>query len=614
LTRLPSSSAAPALVNFAKKSVLIYFPFWYVCINCQKTAELKAYRSKSKRDVDLEDLYPAYNLSVPKNFFPDDARYEPHDNGTFNLRYWFDASYYKPGGPIFVLLSGETSGVNRLPFLQKGIVNQVAQATNGIGVILEHRYYGTSFPFDTVSVPNLRFLTTEQSLAEINYFARNVKFDGIDEDLTAPNAPWIAYGGSYAGAQAAFLRVEYPDTFWGTISSSGVTVAIYDYWEYFEPIRLFAPPDCIHNTQTLIDVIDQILLNNTDAVQPLKEAFGLGQVTDNRDFANVFTNIYGWQSTNWDPEENSPSFHNYCSNLTDTLNFPDLESRRSEVQELMVAAGYDNDTIVENVLLNAIGIYGRTRIQDWKESDESQNEYFTTLNDTYWQQDDLEAAATWRSWNYQVCTEWGYIQTGNTPPEIKPLISRTLDVEYLTYFCGSAFNITTPPDVWQVNKYGNYSIEYPRLAIIGGNADPWKPASPLAFGPQVRNSSTEKPWLEIAHGVHHWEENGIFPNETTPLLPPNQVVYAQQFLKNFVREWVRGNVYLCLCCGSANNIQNLMRRSLARSYERSTQHVSQSISFHSLTKAFVLILANEKYNKSVRHISNSSFSDGYVMS
>jgi len=245
------------------------------------------------------DQYPAYNLSTPIDFFPDEPRYEPHVNGTFNLRYWFDAQYYKPGGPVFVLLSGETSGENRLPFLQKGIVNQVAKATNGIGVILEHRYYGTSHPFPNVSTKNLRFLSTEQSLAEINHFALNVEFEGVDADLTAPNTPWIVYGGSYAGAQAAFMRVVYPETFWGAISSSGVTVAIYDYWQYFEPIRLFGPPDCIKAQQTLVDVLDGILLNEDNAgeVQSLKDIFGLGQITDNSDFANVFTGIYGWQST-----------------------------------------------------------------------------------------------------------------------------------------------------------------------------------------------------------------------------------------------------------------------------------------------------------------------------
>ena len=69
---------------------------------------------------------------------------------------------------------------------------------------------------------------------------KNVKFDGIQEDLTAPGTPWIYYGvstllylysfgswpflfqGSYAGARAAHMRVLYPDIVWGAIASSGM--------------------------------------------------------------------------------------------------------------------------------------------------------------------------------------------------------------------------------------------------------------------------------------------------------------------------------------------------------------------------------------------------------
>jgi hypothetical protein len=64
-----------------------------------------------REDVDPSELYPAHNLSVPVDYSDD----------SFNLRYWFDASNYKPGGPVIVLQSGETSGVGRLPFLQKGV-------------------------------------------------------------------------------------------------------------------------------------------------------------------------------------------------------------------------------------------------------------------------------------------------------------------------------------------------------------------------------------------------------------------------------------------------------------------------------------------------------------
>jgi hypothetical protein len=332
------------------------------------------------------------------------------------------------------------------------------------------------------------------------------------------------------------MRVKYPETFWGAISSSGVTVAIYDYWQYFEPARLFGPPDCIKNTQILIDVIDNILLNdnNTAQVQPLKNAFGLGGITDNRDFAGQITGVYGLQSTNWDPEENSDSFFNYCTNITAT---PTAENLRPAVADIVNAAGYGSDALAQNVTLNAISWVNSTALRGYRRTNRTQDQYFTSVNATALQGLTKLSDYAASSWSYQVCTEWGYIQTGNTPQDIMPLISRTLDIDYLTFFCRAQFNITEPPDVWQVNKYGNYSIDYERLAHIGGNADPWRPATPLWY-PESRNSSTDHPWHLISHGVHHWEENGIFPNETTSLLPPAQVVYAQQFLKNFVVDWI----------------------------------------------------------------------------
>lgn len=190
-------------------------------------------------------------------------------------------------------------------------------------------------------------------------------------------------------------------------------------------------------------------------------------------------------------------------------------------------------------MLNAINYFDITQVTRWNASGETQDEYFTQLNATVWQQEGIDQQS-WRSWAWQVCTEWGYIQTGNTPPEISPLVSRLIDIEYGTFVCRAAFNISEPSNVDEVNKYGGFDIESDRLAIIGGNADPWKPATPLADGAAPRESTTDRPVLKIAHAVHHWEENGIFPNETTPILPPNQVVYAQQFLKNFVIDWVKG--------------------------------------------------------------------------
>lgn len=38
------------------------------------------------------------------------------------------------------------------------------------------------------------FLDNEQSAADGANFMKHVKFNGIDEDLTAPGTPWIYYG------------------------------------------------------------------------------------------------------------------------------------------------------------------------------------------------------------------------------------------------------------------------------------------------------------------------------------------------------------------------------------------------------------------------------------
>jgi hypothetical protein len=40
--------------------------------------------------------------------------------------------------------------------------------------------------------------------------------------LRPPHTPWIYYGGSYAGARAAHMRVGWPDLVWGAIASSGM--------------------------------------------------------------------------------------------------------------------------------------------------------------------------------------------------------------------------------------------------------------------------------------------------------------------------------------------------------------------------------------------------------
>ncbi|KAF2404393.1 serine carboxypeptidase S28 [Trichodelitschia bisporula] len=513
------------------------------------TVQIQVFRTshtpEQAPDAEPGPTFKAFNISVPVDHFQDNPQYAPHSNATFQLRYWYDAQYYKPGGPVILLASGETGGEDRFPYLQKGIAHQLAKATNGVGVILEHRYYGKSFPTSDLTTESLRFLTTEQSLADTAFFAKNVVFEGLENsDLTAKSTPWIAYGGSYAGGYVAFLRTLYPDVFWGAISSSGVTEAIIDYWQYWEPIRIYGPPACIEATQEFVRFEDAILTGkNHSLIQSLKSTFGLSNITDDTDFASALVTygIGGWQGRNWDPEVNDPTFSEYCGNITsDKLLYSWTISLEPALVDLIEASGEtDFSSNFTTHLLNLVGYANGTLVISCLESNSTLDKCYGTHNSTYYHQTDIKQQ--WRSWAYQYCTQWGYFQTGSGIPEYIPaIVSRTIDVEYSSIICREAFNITSPPDVEAINKYGGFDISYPHLAFIDGEQDPWRWAGVHAPRARPRLSTWKRPFILIEGAVHHWDENGLFPNETTNALPPAPVKEAQETETAFVKRWLKG--------------------------------------------------------------------------
>jgi hypothetical protein len=215
--------------------------------------------------------------------------FDPKVPFTFEQRYWVNSQFYKPGGPVILLDGGETSGTDRLPYIMTGIAAKLANATGGLCLVLEHRYYGGSIPVANFSTDALRWLTNDQAAADSANFMANVNFTGIgiDANLTAPGTPYIYYGGSYAGARSAHMRVLFPDLVYGAIASSGVTHASVALWQYFDVVRNAAPKNCSSVVVKAVETIN-LALSRPDLNTPLKQLFGLEGLADD-DFASLIT-------------------------------------------------------------------------------------------------------------------------------------------------------------------------------------------------------------------------------------------------------------------------------------------------------------------------------------
>ena len=86
----------------------------------------------------------------------------------------------------------------------------IAQALKGSTIVIEHRFFGESNPYNNLSVASLQVHTIAQAIEDLAYFAQNVVLPQPDGDKVAPGkAPWILIGGSYSGALVSYVMHEY---------------------------------------------------------------------------------------------------------------------------------------------------------------------------------------------------------------------------------------------------------------------------------------------------------------------------------------------------------------------------------------------------------------------
>ncbi|KAF2708076.1 peptidase S28 [Pleomassaria siparia CBS 279.74] len=426
-----------------------------------------------------EVIAPEY-VELPLDHFAKNGDYSY--DGTFYNRFWVAERAYKPGGPVFIYDIGEA---NAEPYALSRLQNetsffkQIVDKYNGVGIVWEHRYYGNSTPepIDLDTPPEVfKWLNTEQSLADVDRFAKQFKRKNINATLTPDKTPWIFIGGSYPGMRAVFMRDKYPDTIFASYASSAPTQAQIDMSIYYEPVysgmNKYGFGNCTKDIHAAITYIDK-LMERPSAAAKLKEKFlGLGAANNSHaNFADALTIIfYAWQSYGVDgPEYNLRSF---C----DWIETDPATNKTAPAQGWAAKKG---------------AAYTVARWASWPKFVRGVNKYLSTNcsgSQTVMGNCDLglrlEDPAS-IAWTWQYCTQWGYFQSANIGP--RQMVSKHNSLQHQRDICHRQFPTAEAPLLpdWPRtdrtnNMFGGWDLRPSQVYWSGGEFDPWRTLSPLS--------------------------------------------------------------------------------------------------------------------------------------
>jgi hypothetical protein len=95
------------------------------------------------RDVRIKKRFGLQTATNPSDVVPtaNFSQCLDHDHpelGTFEQRYWWDATYYKPGGPIFMFNAGEQAADDYVGYVSETTMPGLyAKKFNGAAIVIE---------------------------------------------------------------------------------------------------------------------------------------------------------------------------------------------------------------------------------------------------------------------------------------------------------------------------------------------------------------------------------------------------------------------------------------------------------------------------------------------
>ncbi|EPS71238.1 hypothetical protein M569_03521, partial [Genlisea aurea] len=365
--------------------------------------------------------------------------FSPYDHRQFRQRYYeYLDEFHFPDGPIFLKICGESAC--------SGITNDylgvLAKKFGAAVVALEHRYYGKSLPFESLPTENLRFLSSKQALFDLAAF-RQILHELLRARLNDTNADsaWFVFGTSYAGALSAWFRLKFPHLTCGSIASSAVVLAVYNFAEFDQQVGESAGPECKSVLQEITRLVDQKLSSNSRTVKAL---FNASQLHIDGDFLYFLADAAAIAFQYGNP---------------DALCTPLIDAQKAGNDLVEAYAAYVKEYFVKKIGFS-VETYDQEHLKRMQVSSD-------------------------RLWWFQVCTEVAYFQVAPLNDSIRSSKVDTRQSYHLD-LCKNVFGDGIFPDVNSTNlRYGGTNIAGSKIVFTNGSQDPWRRASKQISSPDM---------------------------------------------------------------------------------------------------------------------------------
>ncbi|KAL6105022.1 uncharacterized protein ACO6RY_06636 [Pungitius sinensis] len=375
------------------------------------------------------------------------------DRRVWKQRYFVNKAFYKPGGPVFLMIGGE--GPANPAWMRDGAWLTYAQKLGALCLMLEHRFYGESHPTANLSTDNLRYLSSRQALADLAHF-RSV----TAERLGLADRKWVAFGGSYPGSLAAWFRLKYPHLVHAAVATSAPVRAAVNFPEYLEVVwRSLASEDA--DCPVLVKKASWTLaerLKDPKTYDNITKDFNLCsklQVQTEMDSAYFLETLAGNFMDVVQYNEDNRGFEGATgTNIT-------IKVLCGVMADTSLGDPYARYAAVARLMMDTFSI---------KCLNASYEGYRRDMADASWSG---PAAGGGRQWVYQTCTEFGFYQSTDSPNQ--PFTGFPL-VYHVTQ-CADFYNVSgeqLAEAVAQTNElYGAYDIRSTRIVLPNGSIDPW---------------------------------------------------------------------------------------------------------------------------------------------